>query len=496
MIRIGIIIILLLSSLGVFSQALVKDPSFQPVFDIRTGFGSGCITDIWENPNNGNCFATGSFDFTAPNQATHDGLTSFKNDGANNLYYNGIVSISQKSAIKNIDDSTLLIIENGFYLPINLQGTLLNLNWRLNLSKTVKCKSGFSPYFFPDGSSLMANTINNTGKPCDIINPPDTFPGRHIVKVDPQGLWDSTFTHDANRAPRGFAPYDSNRILVYGFPFRFTHYDSVKVDGLCRIYLDGTLDTTFHSPLSDGFDAGAFNPVSMEEDGGFFLQGRFKLKGDTSYSIIVRLNQDGSIDSSYNFQNGPKDTTGYGGGASITTAKDGGYIIFGLFNKYQGHIVNCIVKVDSSGIIEPQYFNGFGPDSSAIGPNVPHVINKVLPSAFGGYYVVGDFLKWDGQPSQPIIRLTDLSVGAKESREYREKSIEIYPNPTENRITLNSTTKIEVIEVCNLLGERVKQVQSLNTYQHILNLQELDNGLYFLKVKVGEQWISKKIIKQ
>ena len=201
MFRTCIIIIFLLSSLGVYSQALIKDASFQPFFNIRSGFGSGYITDIWENSNNGICFATGSFDFTAPNQATHNGLTSFTGNGSNNLNYNGIPGVNTKSAIQYINDTTLLVIENGFYLPIDFQGNVLNQNWRLNVFKTVGCNTGFSPYFFPDGSSLMANRINNTGKPCDIINSPDTFPGRHIVKVDPQGLWDSTFAHDANRAP-------------------------------------------------------------------------------------------------------------------------------------------------------------------------------------------------------------------------------------------------------------------------------------------------------
>ncbi|MEQ8910424.1 MAG: T9SS type A sorting domain-containing protein [Vicingaceae bacterium] len=494
--RILVIITFLLSSLGGSSQALVKDASFQPFFDIRSGFSKGYINDIYESPQTGSLYIVGTFDtFFGPN--SYGGYVSTRADGSHNSNFLGnTVYNDLVGGIKRINDTNFILITSGNYVPIDTSGNLNMRSWWNNRRYTVYCATGFSPYFFPDGSSLMANTINNTGKPCDIINPPDTFPGRHIVKVDPQGLWDSTFTHDANRAPRGFAPYDSNQILVYGFPFRFTHYDSVKVDGLCRIYLDGTLDTTFQSPLSDGFDAGGFNPLLFESDGGFFLQGRFKLKGDTTTYAIVRLNQDGSIDSTYQYQNGPIDTTGYSGGASISPTHDGGYFVYGVYNKMQGvPIHGGLAKVDSNGVLDPNYFTGLGPDSSTFGGNIPGYINKILPSKFGGYYVVGNFLKWDGQPSQPIVRLIDNTVGL-ESPKPKAESLKLFPNPTENQITLSSVAKIEAIEVYDLLGKRVKEVQSLNTHQQTLNLQEVENGLYFIKIKVGEQWISKKVVKR
>src|SRR5690606_11968969 len=95
----------------------------------------------------------------------------------------------------------------------------------------------------------FSNLRDNSGKPCFIINPTDTVPGQHIIKVTPEGLWDSSFTHISIRQPTGFFPYDSNRILAYGHPWRLTQYDGKKVDGFFRIFLDGTLDTNFHSPL-------------------------------------------------------------------------------------------------------------------------------------------------------------------------------------------------------------------------------------------------------
>ena len=69
-------------------------------------------------------------------------------------------------------------------------------------------------------------------------------------------------------------------------------------------------------------------------------------------------------------------------------------------------------------------------------------------------------------------------------------------NPTENQITLSSVSKMEAIEVYNLLGKRVKQMQFLKSHQQMVNLQALENGLYFIKVKVGEVWVTKKVVKR
>jgi hypothetical protein len=35
-----------------------------------------------------------------------------------------------------------------------------------------------------------------------------------------------------------------------------------------------------------------------------------------------------------------------------------------------------------------------------------------------------------------------------------------------------------------------------NAFRQTVALNEFESGIYFLKVKVGEQWLSEKIIKQ
>ena len=348
----------------------------------------------------------------------------------------------------------------------------------------------------------MAKGLGSPGS-CKIINPPDTFPHRYIVKVDSLGWWDSTFTQDANSDPRGFIAYDSNRILVYGRSYSFTQYDGKVVDGLCRIYHDGSLDTNFSSPLLNISSAGDYDVLPPEPDGKFFIVGKFKLKGDSiNYHSMVRLSANGTLDTSFKNYQSPIDSNGILG-AVVTVARtpDKGYLIGGFFNKYQGHPVNCIAKIDSSGKLETQYFSNRGPDSSHISGNGLQYVSHILPSAYGGYYVVGDFLKWDNKPSQPIVRLKDLVVGVEEQKSSKiEFKVEVFPNPAQEQVNLRfaEAAAIQQIRVYDLMGREQRvaiQKKQLGTYE--VNISGLANGVYILQLQLNNEEVqSVKLIKQ
>ena len=74
-------------------------------------------------------------------------------------------------------------------------------------------------------------------------------------------------------------------------------------------------------------------------------------------------------------------------------------------------------------------------------------------------------------------------------------SFEIYPNPSKGTFTIESSAKISLIEVLNMLGEKIFSVSS-NHKQETINLSPHPDGIYFLKLKTEQGSISKKIIIQ
>lgn len=512
-------ILFTLKCLSVNAQAFTLDSSFIPFFDIRSQ-SNVSIRDVIEI-NSGSLILSGSF--TIQGIHNHDKQTSLTFNGNRNLSFQPTTGSNGGSFVKITDAQ--YAVGQQFYGKIDTNGTSLTLPWALNYNKTVQCSQG-TPYFYPDGSSIFPNGFSQTANgPCPIINPPDTFPGMYLVKVTPQGLWDSTFRAFPNFPPLGVVRYDSTRLLVYGLTSRFTHYNGVRVNGLCRIFADGSLDTTFQSPLVDTLAIQIVAvPKLVDSSGKFFITGTFMLNDTTAKkSTLARLNPDGSIDRS--FQNlWGANYTPYSDGTFIETivsSSDKGYLVGGTFDQYQGVSKNSIVKLDSNGRLETQYFTGTGPDSSQGSATSARVI-KILKSKFGGYYVAGDFLKWDGQPSQPIVRIHGLNggipVGLDETglRAEPRSEVSIYPNPTTGVFTVESELGINEIEVYNLSFVRLsflrpyfdhssylessvgqRNGRSLDKRQIHLSLNNFPQGIYFLKIELKNgEVVTKKMVKQ
>lgn len=68
--------------------------------------------------------------------------------------------------------------------------------------------------------------------------------------------------------------------------------------------------------------------------------------------------------------------------------------------------------------------------------------------------------------------------------------VEIYPNPTTDKVQLNSNFTIDKIEIYNALGSKVSETQS-----SIVDLSKQASGMYFLKIYSNSNIISKKVIK-
>jgi hypothetical protein len=70
-------------------------------------------------------------------------------------------------------------------------------------------------------------------------------------------------------------------------------------------------------------------------------------------------------------------------------------------------------------------------------------------------------------------------------------TIKVYPNPTTESINIESNITPNTIEIYSLTGSLVLSANNTKT----LNTNLLDNGIYLLKVKIGDQIFQQKILK-
>jgi len=71
-------------------------------------------------------------------------------------------------------------------------------------------------------------------------------------------------------------------------------------------------------------------------------------------------------------------------------------------------------------------------------------------------------------------------------------NIKIYPNPTNNKYTIESNENIVRIQLIDISGKQVKN-NLVDGLSHELNVQNLPAGMYFIKVYTGNNVITKKV---
>ena len=62
----------------------------------------------------------------------------------------------------------------------------------------------------------------------------------------------------------------------------------------------------------------------------------------------------------------------------------------------------------------------------------------------------------------------------------------MYPNPVNNKLHLTALDKITSVSIYNMLGQEVKQSTPFSTSTSI-NMTAISNGVYVIKVQVGDQ---------
>jgi uncharacterized delta-60 repeat protein len=297
-------------------------------------------------------------------------VSSVQSDGK--IYYGGVfVTYQGLSAPRIIRLNTDGSIDNSFVLGAGFSFTIDSI--KIQSNGKIVVGGGFATY---QGTSCQG-----------------------IVRLESNGSVDAGFlTGLGNNFGVGEGTNDvvvlsSGKILCGG---NFTTYGGTALPKICRLNSDGTLDATFN-PSGTGFSGtDVVNMLYEQSDTKVIIGGSFVSYKGSSYNRIVRINADGSIDTTFvvgtGFDNGIVGKLVY----SIDVQSDGKVLVVGLFSNYQGNSSNNIVRINTDGSIDTSFVVGTGFNDYAY--NV-----KVLPS--GKILVVGNFTSYNGTTANRVIRL-------------------------------------------------------------------------------------------
>ena len=81
------------------------------------------------------------------------------------------------------------------------------------------------------------------------------------------------------------------------------------------------------------------------------------------------------------------------------------------------------------------------------------------------------------------------SVAQKESEDFN-----IFPNPIKETATIKTHQPISTFKMFDILGNVVRYVENVHDNFMAINKNELENGIYFIELKIGETTQIKKVI--
>jgi len=210
-----------------------------------------------------------------------------------------------------------------------------------------------------------------------------------IVRLNPNGTQDTSFVTGVgfNTDVYTIKVQSDGKIIVGGL---FTTYSGSTVNYITRLNSDGTRDLTFNTGTAA---SSTVWKTHIQADGKIVAVGNFATYSGSSNPGIVRINDSGSKDTTFNVGAGTV-------GAVYTLTPTGSqYIIGGGFTSYSGSANNYIARINSNGTKDTSFNIGTGFGSIVYGTAV---------ESNGKILVAGNFTTFNGS-STNASRLARLN---------------------------------------------------------------------------------------
>jgi uncharacterized delta-60 repeat protein len=216
-----------------------------------------------------------------------------------------------------------------------------------------------------------------------------------IARLNTNGTRDTTFnpgTAGVSGQVNSVAVQSDGKIVIGG---NFTAYSGSTKNYIARANTDGTADTGSSWNQGTGFNNTVQN-VAIQSDGKILVGGTFTQYSSSVRNGIVRINSDGTIDTSFNVGTGFNITASP---QTILIQPDGKVIIGGVFTTYSGSATNNnnIIRLNTDGTKDTTFNSGTG---------ASNVIYAITPEPGTNKIIIGGaFTTYSGSTANRIARL-------------------------------------------------------------------------------------------
>ncbi|WP_228519080.1 T9SS sorting signal type C domain-containing protein [Flavobacterium sp. LC2016-12] len=214
------------------------------------------------------------------------------------------------------------------------------------------------------------------------------IPSAYLTRLKPDGTIDENFSIGTGFNGKIYASYvqSDGKIIVGG---SFTSFRGISCGRLIRLNADGSYDTSFNTSIAA--TTGIIYEISPQPDGKIIVVGSFTKYNNVTVNRIARILPSGDLDTSF--------VTGSGSASNITNVSvlaDGKILLTGNFTSFNGVPANRIVRLYSDGRIDTYFNIGIGFDDD---------VSAMAIQQDGKIILGGKFTNYNGIDANRIIRI-------------------------------------------------------------------------------------------
>lgn len=304
---------------------------------------------------------------------------------------------------------------------------------RLNSDGTID--TAFSNNVGTGGNSQVSSVAIQSDGKIVVAGSFGTWNGvtvNRIVRLNPDGTRDADFTTNLGSGPNeeisNIAIQEDDKILVVG---SFRSFSGVSVNCIVRLNLSGSRDTTFSATEVASFSPYFIvNTLAINPDGKIFyaVTNRSIITDEFGQyfvfkSALFRMNSTGGQDSAFNSVG----TEHNGAIYAIRVQADGKTLVGGNHTTWNGVTVNRILRLNIDGTRDTSFAANTG-----TGPNSP--VWTIATQSDGKIVVGGQFTAWNGVAANGIVRLNpdgtrdaafSTNIGSGANSAIRSTSIQV-----------------------------------------------------------------------
>ena len=258
--------------------------------------------------------------------------TTFSSGGTDG----GVYALSLQTDGKILIGGEFTTYRNNFRPKI----ARLNSDGTLDASFNPGSLDGASAEYFifqPDGKILAA------GKFVDFFNQEFS-----LIRLNADGSLDNTFQLlPSNNSGYNARLQEDGKIILTGL---FTKIGGENKRGIVRLNPDGGIDNSFHASFSNW---GLIDAVAQQVDGKIIVGGSFETANGAARTGIARFNLDGTLDT--NFKADTVSELNFPGFIYDIAVQPNGKILVGGLGHFNSTIRTAIVRLNSDGTLDTSF---------------------------------------------------------------------------------------------------------------------------------------------